>query len=194
MDLGSTKTEVVSAMSRLPDRFDPVGGHPMCGKERSSLLEADAQLYREAAFALVSLPSTSDRARSLAEQVVLAVGAYPVWLNPAEHDLWTAFTSHLPYLVSNTLAAIAPHEAASLVGPGFRSTSRLAVTSPRMMLDTLFTNRENILKSIGDFRSHLDNIENLLERGEDEALLALLAQGAQRREELSGDAKQGGNA
>jgi prephenate dehydrogenase len=31
MDLGSTKKQIVDAMSCLPERFDPVGGHPICG-------------------------------------------------------------------------------------------------------------------------------------------------------------------
>src|SRR5512142_2192162 len=42
LDLGSTKGDVLRAMDGLPGRFDPIGGHPMCGKERSSLREAEA--------------------------------------------------------------------------------------------------------------------------------------------------------
>src|SRR5512132_1213775 len=34
MDLGSTKKRIVEAMSGLPERFDPIGGHPICGKEK----------------------------------------------------------------------------------------------------------------------------------------------------------------
>lgn len=37
LDLGSTKTAVLQAMEALPERFDPLGGHPMCGKEDGSL-------------------------------------------------------------------------------------------------------------------------------------------------------------
>ena len=32
LDLGSTKKDIVQAMSVLPDYFDPLGGHPICGK------------------------------------------------------------------------------------------------------------------------------------------------------------------
>ena len=32
LDLGSTKKDIVQAMSALPERFEPVGGHPICGK------------------------------------------------------------------------------------------------------------------------------------------------------------------
>ena len=33
IDLGSTKTRIVKEMARLPDHVQPLGGHPMCGKE-----------------------------------------------------------------------------------------------------------------------------------------------------------------
>src|SRR5215207_587050 len=30
LDIGSTKKDIVRAMSSLPERFDPIGGHPIC--------------------------------------------------------------------------------------------------------------------------------------------------------------------
>ena len=43
MDLGSTKVDIVNAMNCLPARFDPLGAHPMCGKEKSTLAAARCQ-------------------------------------------------------------------------------------------------------------------------------------------------------
>ena len=162
LDLGSTKTGVVRAMAALPPRFEPVGGHPMCGKERSSLAEAEAQLYQGATFALTSLSSTTPRARSLAEELVRGVGAQPLWLEAETHDRWVAATSHLPYLVACALAAATPEETGPMVGPGFRSTARLAASPTSVMLDVLSTNRANLLEAIGRFRLHLDQIEACL--------------------------------
>ncbi|MCA9977740.1 MAG: prephenate dehydrogenase/arogenate dehydrogenase family protein, partial [Anaerolineales bacterium] len=51
MDIGSTKTDIVAAMAALPPRFDPIGGHPMCGREVSSLVNAYTGMYRGAPFA-----------------------------------------------------------------------------------------------------------------------------------------------
>ena len=63
VDLGSTKQQIVAAMDRLPERFDPVGGHPMCGKEKFSLAYAEAEMYQGAPFALVGLERTTQRGR-----------------------------------------------------------------------------------------------------------------------------------
>ena len=37
IDLGSTKTMICQALEQLPDRFEAVGGHPMCGKAVAGL-------------------------------------------------------------------------------------------------------------------------------------------------------------
>lgn len=178
IDLGSTKAQIVEAMGRLPARFDPLGGHPMCGKERVSLANAEAGLYQGAPFALTPLARTSLRARALAEQLVRAVGAQPLWLDPVIHDRWVGATSHLPYLVANALAAVTPPEARPLVGPGLRSTVRLAPSPWVMMGDILATNRENVLAGLRGMRERLGEIETLLERGDYDGLQHSLAEGA----------------
>jgi len=170
MDLGSTKEQVIWAMGGLPERFDPVGGHPMCGKEKASLAYAEAAVYQNAPFALVPLPRTSLFARKLAESLARAVGANPIWLDAAVHDRWVAATSHLPFLVSSALAFATPEEARSLVGTGFRSTARLANSSPRMMADILATNAGNIQAAIQRFKERLSLYEALLEQQDFEGL------------------------
>jgi len=178
LDLGSTKRDILNAMQALPPRFDPLGGHPMCGKEKASLASAEAGLYRGAPFALTPLERTTPRARRLAEQLVQAVGARTLWIDAETHDRWVAATSHLPYLLANTLAAATPLEAVPLVGPGFRSTTRLAPATLTMMMDILTTNGENILESLQRFRETLDTIEHSLNIGDMETLRLQLAQGA----------------
>ena len=54
MDLGSTKKLIVDSMSRLPERFDVIGGHPICGKEKLSLANAERTLYYAAPFSIDS--------------------------------------------------------------------------------------------------------------------------------------------
>ncbi len=164
MDLGSTKEQVIRAMNGLPERFDPVGGHPMCGKEKASLTNAEAAIYQNAPFALVPLPRTSLFARIMAERLARVVGAKPIWLEAAVHDRRVAATSHLPFLVSSALAFATPEEARSLIGTGFRSTARLANSSPRMMADILATNAGNIQMAIHLFKERLSLYETLLEQ------------------------------
>lgn len=176
LDLGSTKRLIVEAMSRLPERFDPIGGHPICGKEKLSLAHADRTLYYAAPFLLTPLERTTARARSAAEQIIKAIGAKATILDAMEHDRILASTSHLPFLLSSALTLATPQDVASFIGPGFKSTSRLAGTSSSMMLGVLQSNRQNVLASIRRFRALLDGIEAAIENEDALALETLLNQ------------------
>ena len=184
LDLGSTKQEIVEAMKTLPENFDPLGGHPMCGKELSGLAYADAEIYRGATFAFTPLERTGPRAHTFAEALADAVGAVPLWIDPATHDRWVAVTSHLPYLLANALAGVTPAEAAPLIGPGFRSTSRLAPASLSVMLDILRTNRQPVLEALQRFQTQVEGIEKSLAEGDFIELSHQLADGAQHHQSL----------
>jgi prephenate dehydrogenase len=186
VDIGSTKGEVVEALGKLPERFDPLGGHPMCGKERLSLANADPAIFQGAAFAFTPLQRTSPRARVIAEQLATEVGSRPLWLDPITHDRWTAATSHLPYLIASALSLATPTEAAPLVGPGFRSTTRVAAQKPAMFLDIVKTNRVNLINGISQFRNELDAIQSCLEGGDFDELEVILSHSSAQQRELSG--------
>ncbi|RPI23863.1 MAG: prephenate dehydrogenase [Chloroflexota bacterium] len=192
LDLGSTKRQISAAMALLPPRFDPLGGHPMTGKEKSGLDNASAGLFRGAPFAFTPLPRTTIQARHLAGQICEAVGARPLWLEPDRHDRWTAATSHLPYLVASALALATPVEAAPLVGPGFRSTTRVAASSPEVMVDIVRSNADHILAALGRFRDEIDRMEQALKNGEWQALAGQLSQAAASQKDLTYEHGEGG--
>lgn len=184
LDIGSTKRQVVAAMRELPLRFNPVGGHPICGKEKSSLSHAEPGLYQGAPFVLCRLPRTTDHATRLAEALIQAIGAHPIWLEAETHDRWIAATSHLPYLLANALTQATPPEATALVGPGYRSTTRLAGNYAPMMLDVLETNQDALLPALRAFRDALDRLEDALIKGDWAAVAAMLQDSAGRQANL----------
>ncbi len=162
LDLGSTKRAITEAMYALPANFDPVGGHPICGKEKLGLENADADLYQDAPFIVTPLERTSQYAIRIANELIAAIGAHAIKMTAEEHDLVFASTSHLPFLLSSALAKSTPRGFASFIGPGFRSASRLAGTPAHMMLGILKSNRDNVLNAIHAFRNSLNEIESAL--------------------------------
>jgi prephenate dehydrogenase len=185
LDLGSTKVDVVQAFENLPSRFDPLGGHPMCGKERSGFENAEAGLFQETTFAFTPLERTSNKAQIFAEQLANVVGAHPLWVDPETHDQWSSATSHLPYLVVSALVRSTPVQSKPLVGSGFRSTTRIAATPTNIMLDVLETNREDILKQLESFMEQLGHYKQLLISGEYEVLKAALDESANKQRNLA---------
>lgn len=181
IDMGSTKAEIVAAMDKLPPKVQPVGGHPMCGKETAGFEAAESGLYAGAPWVLSPLPRTSAAALALAHELAVAVGANPYVIEAQRHDRLVAAISHLPYLLANALVAAAVEAGREdpslweIAAGGFRDTSRVAASDTRMFLDILMTNREAVLAQIDLFDRHLDQLRLLLERGDEEGLCQTLA-------------------
>lgn len=184
LDIGSTKTGICTAYNALPERFQAVGGHPMCGVAAAGLSFARRDLYREAAFAFIAVERTTSKARECAEALAGLLGAKPLWMNAVTHDAWVAATSHVPYLLSLALTLATPDEAGPLVGPGFASTSRLAGSSGGMMLDILTSNSENILAALEQFTDTLKILEAGIKANDPSILASMMARGAQKRATL----------
>jgi len=181
MDLGSTKTEVLAEMERLPDSVEPLGAHPMCGRETSGIDEADCDLYRGCTFILCPLERTSAAALGLGCELVEAAGAVPLELEGARQDRLVATLSHLPYLLACGLVQTADATTSAdpaawtIVAGGYRDTSRVAGSDVQMMLDILVTNREAVLQSAVTFRERFDRLIALIESGVEDELEAVLS-------------------
>lgn len=188
MDLGSTKRDIVAAMEKLPPYVQPLGGHPMCGKEKSGLEVADPALYQGRTFILTPLPRTSSEALALGWAIAEAIGARPLVLDAGRQDYLVATLSHLPYLLACALVATADATTSSdpaaweIVAGGFRDTSRVAASDVTMMVDILLTNRDEVVKALRVYQEQLHRLAQLVETGGEDELQAALS--AIRRERL----------
>lgn len=169
-DLGSTKADILQAMEGFPLSISAIGGHPMCGNERSGLEAASADCYLDAPFILVPRKGTPRESLALLETVVRAVGARPMVLEARRHDRLVAAVSHLPYLLACALVSTAG-EAASrdplaweLAADSFRDTSRVASSSVTMAGDFCLTNKESISDAVQSFQTILSRMASELQR------------------------------
>ena len=180
-DMGSSKAQICAALERLPASVQPIGAHPMCGKESSGLEVAEATLYHGAPFVLCPLPSTAPQTVALLAGLAQAVGACPIEIDPARHDRLAAAISHTPYLASLAAFAAAADVAEGdelawrLAASGFRSTTRLAGSDPTMMADILLSNRPAVLAQLARIQAHLAHIAALLTANDAAALRELAA-------------------
>jgi prephenate dehydrogenase len=186
IDIGSTKSDIVRAMEGLGPEYDPIGGHPICGRELQGIGYADPMLYRDAPFVLTPIPKATPRALAAGLSLATALGAHPVELSASEHDTLVASTSHLPHLVAVALAQTARRlpSAAALIGPGFRDTTRLAASNLEMMTDILLTNREHVLHALEEYIARLEALAQRVREGDEARLKVLLAEGRRARQEL----------
>lgn len=186
LDLGSTKLEINAAMERLPQNVDAVGCHPICGKESLSIRNAERTLYFGAPFLVTTNSKTSELAMAFVCELASELGAKMSMIDAELHDAVLANISHLPYLISTALAMATPAEIAPFVGPGFRSSSRLAGTSSSMMMSIIASNRQNILSNLEKFTDELAYLTSVIADNDSEGLRAYLDSGRENYLKLKG--------
>lgn len=189
LDLGSTKRQICQEMSRLPANFAAIGGHPMCGREKSGLPAASADLYRGQMFVLCRTDRTNRKAEALIREVLQVIGAEPLFLTPERHDSLVSATSHLPYIVSSLLMAQVGYQAEvdplawRVSANGLKDATRLAGSNPEMMVEILLTNQDEVIRQIDGFQHELEAFRDKLVVGQKENLLEWLEEIQQQHDE-----------
>ena len=171
-DAGSTKSAIVSLARNRIHRCQFLGGHPMAGKEKRGVSEAEADLFRGRTYVLT--PTREQDLQTPRAQEFLGwlerIGATPVVMGPDQHDLVVSFTSHLPQLASTALAAtvgenLESPEYLDVAGPGLADTTRLAKSSYEIWRDILATNTDSIERALAAYIARLEHMrENLKTR------------------------------
>lgn len=184
LDVGSIKQEIVNRMNVLPASYNAVGGHPICGKETSTIYSASGDLYRDSIFVLTETDRTTIQARSIVEQLVLGIGSIPLWMDASHHDRLVAATSHLPYVISNSMARLITGEELEIPGPGLRSVTRLAGSQVNMMMDILALNKANILDSIDEHQHLVEEFRSALQADDEAHLRSLLGEGVEQYKKI----------
>ncbi|MBC8336933.1 MAG: prephenate dehydrogenase [Anaerolineales bacterium] len=183
-DLTSTKIEIMCALESLPSNFDIIGGHPICGKETLGISNAEKEMLEGCIYTLTPSGRTSERTKTLAAQLVDAIGATPLWIDAKEHDRTLAATSHAPHLLSVALTHATEKKYARLSGGGFSSATRLASTPTSMMLSMVMTNADNTIEALEKVKTEIDKILALMKAGDEVNLEILLDASKNKREEM----------
>ena len=160
-DAGSTKA-IICETGRKLKWF--VGGHPMAGKESRGVEHADADLFRGRPYVLTA------REPQL-ETWIERFGARLAILDPVEHDRLVAFVSHLPQLLSTTLAAVLAGKE-NVAGPAAADLTRLALSPYDIWRDIFATNAESIDAALAAFIARLEGVRTQLRSSDLEALFS----------------------
>jgi prephenate dehydrogenase len=171
-DAGSTKSAIVSLAREKIHRCQFLGGHPMAGKEKRGVAEADADLFRGRTWVLTPTRENDVQTPSASAFIsqIERFGALPVRMGPDQHDLVVSLTSHLPQLASTALAATVAGQLESpeyleIAGPGLADTTRLAKSSYEIWRDILATNTDSIERALAAYIATLEHMrENLRTR------------------------------
>ena len=182
IDCGSTKLPILQAIANHPKAGQFVATHPMWGTEYSGPKAAKKIAFKNNAVVICSSESNSKHALQLATLLYKKIGMHLLYMTAAEHDMHTAYISHISHITSFALAntvlqkekkATAIFELAS---GGFASTVRLAKSSAAMWVPIFMQNKKNILDVLMELEVQIAEFKKALLNNDAEALNELIIQ------------------
>jgi prephenate dehydrogenase len=112
--------------------------------------------------------------------LITGIGAHPLEMTAEDHDRLIALTSHLPHVLALALSNLAGkhrelnERVPALTGGSFRSATRVAASSPELILDMLLTNRERVGEVIDEIIAELITMKGAITSGDETSLRELI--------------------
>jgi prephenate dehydrogenase len=177
-DVASVKSSILNDLRNSgADSSHYVGSHPMAGREKGGALSGRPDLFVGRPWVITVEKDTTATAVNTVEQLALDLGATPIRMSAQEHDHAVALISHAPQIISSLLAArlaAADDSDLALAGQGVRDTTRIAASDPKLWLQILSANAEELLPVLKDFETDLESVIHSLEQVDSTGSLAKL--------------------
>ncbi|MFC7345911.1 prephenate dehydrogenase [Chryseobacterium zhengzhouense] len=180
MDVGSTKSGIVNSVKDHPKRARFVAFHPMWGTENHGPKSAVAESFSGKAGVICNREESAQDALHTVENIVKNLEMHPIYMNAEDHDIHTAYISHISHITSYALANTVLEKEKEedtifqLASSGFSSTVRLAKSHPEMWVPIFKQNKENVLDVLNEHISQLRKFKSALEKDNFEYLEELI--------------------
>lgn len=179
-DVGSVKGQVCNQIKNHPNRKNYVAVHPIAGTEFSGPEAAFSGLFTNKINIICDKDKSDKKILEKALEIFDELQMRTTFMNADEHDKHIAYVSHLSHISSfmlgKTVLEIEPneHNIFNMAGSGFRSTVRLAKSSPAMWTPIFLQNKKNVLKSLNEYIKNLETFKNIIEEGSDEEVYNIM--------------------
>ena len=181
IDLGSTKGELCELIDQHTRRGRFVAVHPMWGTEYSGPKAAVHGAFKHRTVVICEKERSDADALHRVEELFRALEAPLTYMAAEEHDLHTAYISHISHITSFALANTVLEKEREdrhifdLAGGGFESTVRLAKSSSTTWVPILMQNKYNVLDVLREHIHQLQLMRRMIERDDTEGLHELIS-------------------
>lgn len=178
VDLGSTKYEICKKVVDHTNRKNFLAAHPIAGTEFSGPSAATTNLFDNKVLILCETEKTDQDLLSDALRIFDLMNMNIINMDSTEHDKHIAYVSHLSHISSFMLGKTVMNKEEDqetiydMAGSGFESTVRLAKSSPETWASIFVENKNNIVESLNEYISNINNFKILIENGDKEKLSA----------------------
>lgn len=187
-DVGSTKRWIidkVSVFSKDRPGVSFVGSHPMAGSEHAGVEFSEADLLEGSPCIVTKQSGVSTAAIKTVSGFWRSLGAKVSIITPRQHDKAVALVSHLPHLAAFSLAGSVPESALKYAAEGFKDTTRVASSDPKLWADILISNRSEVLSSAETFKRQNNKLIEALRKSDYNGVVKILSNARSVRNKLA---------
>ena len=170
IDLGSTKGELCEVIDQHARRSRFVAVHPMWGTEYSGPQAAVKGAFAGRTAVICERERSDEDALQMVEELLRTLQMPVIYMSAEEHDLHTAYVSHISHITSFALANTVLEKEREdrhifdLAGGGFESTVRLAKSASSTWVPILMQNKYNVLDVLREHIHQLQLMRRMIER------------------------------
>ena len=182
IDVCSTKEQICNATKYHPKRKQFVSTHPMAGTEYSGPWAAQPGLFDGRACIFANAEESAPAALKAIEQLYAVLNMRPIYMNASQHDLHTAYVSHISHITSFALALTVLEKERDekhifdLASGGFSSTVRLAKSNADMWVPILAQNHDNVLHVMDTYIEKMQEFREAIASYDEARIRELIAQ------------------
>lgn len=180
LDVCSTKEHLSRSVDLHMHRGRYVASHPMAGTEYSGPWAAMSGLFDGHACIICDGGASDDDAVKVVEDLYDALNMRLLHMESANHDVHTAYVSHISHVTSFALALTVLDKEKDekhifdLASGGFSSTVRLAKSSPDMWTPILTQNKENVLHVMDTYIEKMSAFREAIAEGDESRIRSLI--------------------
>ena len=180
MDVCSTKEHLSRSVKYHAKRKMYVASHPMSGTEYSGPWAALPGLFDGRACIICDSEESDRKAVKIVEELYTTLNMRVIYMNSSNHDVHTAYVSHLSHVISFALAQTVLDKEKDekhifdLASGGFSSTVRLAKSGADMWTPILLQNSDNILRVMDTYMDKLKAFRDAIADGNEEDVRELI--------------------
>jgi len=182
IDVCSTKEQICNATKYHPMRKQFVSTHPMAGTEYSGPWAAQPGLFDGRACIFANAEESSPKALKTIEKMYDVLNMRPIYMEAAQHDVHTAYVSHISHVTSFALALTVLDKEKDekhifdLASGGFSSTVRLAKSNADMWVPILSQNHDNVLHVMDTYIEKMQEFRKAIADYDEDRIRELIAE------------------
>lgn len=190
-DAGSTKKFIYDELKKiLPPNIYYIAGHPMTGREKSGVTEANKDLFKNKAYVIVEDTGAPAEAHEKLMSLLRLTEANFTSLDIAKHDRCASIISHVPHVTAAALVTLLNRagddldSCLKLIGGGFRDTTRIASSNADMWADICMTNGAAISANLRDLQNILGEVIKAIDTQDRQAIHDYFTKSRERRDKI----------